>query len=82
MLGLLERTNLNHWTIHLNTETDHVAETSCSLEYRTIDRIQKLSNAECYTPSSEPFRIDMRITVFRDVKSRNLLDLYRSFGGM
>jgi hypothetical protein len=26
-----------------------------SLEYRTMDKFQKPSNSECYTPSSEPF---------------------------
>jgi hypothetical protein len=28
-----------------------------SLEYRTMEKVQKPSNSECYTPSSEPFRI-------------------------
>jgi hypothetical protein len=28
-----------------------------SLEYRTMDKIQKPSNSECYTPLTEPFRI-------------------------
>jgi hypothetical protein len=27
------------------------------LEYQTMDKVQKPSNPECYTPSSEPFRI-------------------------
>jgi hypothetical protein len=38
--------------------TDPVSETLCSLEYRTMDRVQELSNPECYIPSSEPIRID------------------------
>jgi hypothetical protein len=29
----------------------------CSLEYQTMDKVRKPSNPECYTPSSEPFRI-------------------------
>jgi hypothetical protein len=29
----------------------------CSLEYRTIEKVQNPSNAECYTAYSEPFRI-------------------------
>jgi hypothetical protein len=29
----------------------------CFLEHRTMDRVQKLSNPECYTPSPEPVRI-------------------------
>jgi hypothetical protein len=27
------------------------------LEYWTIDKVKKPSNSECYTPSSEPFKI-------------------------
>jgi hypothetical protein len=27
-----------------------------TLEYRTMEKVQKPSNSECYTPSSEPFR--------------------------
>jgi hypothetical protein len=27
------------------------------LEYRTMEKFQKPSNSECYTPSSEPYRI-------------------------
>jgi hypothetical protein len=42
----------------LKTETDPVSETLCFLfvEIRTMDKVQKLSSNECYTPSSEPFR--------------------------
>jgi hypothetical protein len=28
-----------------------------------MDEVQKPSNSECYTPSSEPFRIDLHYTV-------------------
>jgi hypothetical protein len=56
LLGPLERANLNH-SPHLRKETDPVSETLCSLEYRTVDKVQKPSNPECHTPSSEPFRI-------------------------
>jgi hypothetical protein len=68
-LGPLERANLNHWWLraqmsrcllphlHLRTDTDPVSETSCSLEYRTMEKVQKPSNSVRYTPSSEPFRI-------------------------
>jgi hypothetical protein len=38
-------------------ETDPVSETSCSLEYLMMEKVQKPSNSVCYTPSSEPFRI-------------------------
>jgi hypothetical protein len=38
-------------------ETDPVSEMKCSLEYQTIDKIQTLSNPNCYTPSSESFII-------------------------
>jgi hypothetical protein len=43
--------------LHLRTETDPVSETSCSLEYQTMDKVQNPSNSVCYTASSEPFRI-------------------------
>lgn len=36
----------------------------CSLEYWTVDRVQKLSKPECCTPSSEFFRIKTRIIYF------------------
>jgi hypothetical protein len=36
---------------------------SVLLEYRTMDKVQKPSNAECYTPSSEPIAIYRYITV-------------------
>jgi hypothetical protein len=51
-LGPLERANLNHWAqlsrcllphLHLRTETDPVSETSCFLEYRTMEEVQKNS---------------------------------------
>jgi hypothetical protein len=44
-------------TSHLRTETDPVSETLCSLEYRTMDNVQKPSNSEYYTPPLEPFRV-------------------------
>jgi hypothetical protein len=45
---------------HLRMETDPVSEMLYSVvfyEYWTMDEVQKPSNSECYTPSSEPFRI-------------------------
>jgi hypothetical protein len=45
---------------HLKTETDPVSETLCFLSYlevQTMDAVHKPSDAECYTPSSEPFRL-------------------------
>jgi hypothetical protein len=43
---------------HNLSETGSVSETLCFLfvEIRTMDKVQKLSSNECYTPSSEPFR--------------------------
>jgi hypothetical protein len=35
----------------------------CFLECQTMDKVQKLSNPDCNTPSSVPFRIDMKIVV-------------------
>jgi hypothetical protein len=42
--------------------------TTILLEYQTMDKVQKLSSLDCNTPSSEPFRIDVKITVFWDVE--------------
>jgi hypothetical protein len=47
--------------LHLRTETDPVSETLCFLvlfflECLTMEKAQKLSKSECYTPSSEPFK--------------------------
>jgi hypothetical protein len=42
---------------HLRTETDAVSEIVCSLEYLTMDKVQKLSIPEYYKTLSEPFRI-------------------------
>jgi hypothetical protein len=58
-LGPLERANLNHWT-----ERDPVSETSCSLEYQTMERVQNPSNSVFYGPSSEPFRINISIASY------------------
>jgi hypothetical protein len=53
--------NINHRvgvpTPHLRTETDPVSETLCSVECRIMNKVQEPSNHECYTPSSEHFRI-------------------------
>jgi hypothetical protein len=35
-------------TPHLRAETNSVSETLCSLEYRTMDDVQKPSNPESY----------------------------------
>jgi hypothetical protein len=36
-----------------------VSEAMCSIKYLTKDKVQELSNPECFTPSSEPFRIQL-----------------------
>jgi hypothetical protein len=51
----LSRCLLSH--LYLRAETEPVSETSCSLEYQTMEKVRKPSNYVCYTPSSEPFRI-------------------------
>jgi hypothetical protein len=46
--------------LHMRKETNPASETLCFfwfLEYRTMDKVRKPSNFECYTPSSEPFSI-------------------------
>jgi hypothetical protein len=44
---------------HLRTEKGPFSETLCFLVSRILDdgQIRKASNSECYTPSSEPFRM-------------------------
>jgi hypothetical protein len=47
---------------HNVSETDPVSKTLFFfyfLQYWTMDKVQRPSNSECYTPSSEPFRIYM-----------------------
>jgi hypothetical protein len=36
-----------HPHLHLRTETDPVSETSCSLEYQTMEKVQNPSNSVC-----------------------------------
>jgi hypothetical protein len=40
----------------MGLETDPVKEMLCSLEHQMIDEVQKLSNPDYYTLSSEPLR--------------------------
>jgi hypothetical protein len=40
-----------------NNWVSGVCPSSGTLKYRTMDKVQKPSNSECYTPSLEPFRI-------------------------
>jgi hypothetical protein len=44
---------------HLKTEIDPVSETlfASYLEFLTMEKVWKPSDSECYTPSSEPFRV-------------------------
>jgi hypothetical protein len=52
-------------------ETDPVSETF-SVEYQLMDKVQKLCNPEYYTPSSDPFRIDLY----------SVVGGYQHFGGI
>jgi hypothetical protein len=45
-------------TFHLRMETDWVSETVCSLEYQTMDKLQKPGSFKCNLLSSEAFRTD------------------------
>jgi hypothetical protein len=45
LLGLLERINPNHWTVHVSI-TNQVSETLCSLFFRVPNDVQKPSNFE------------------------------------
>jgi hypothetical protein len=38
-------------------ETGSASQMLCSLDYQMMDSIQKPINPECYTPSSETFKI-------------------------
>jgi hypothetical protein len=50
--------------LRLRTKTDPVFETLCVfLEYQTMEKVQKLSNPDCNTPSSEPFKINLQLNV-------------------
>jgi hypothetical protein len=57
LFGPLERANLNHLTRSQKQMCFQNIVFFLVLEYWTMDNVQKLSNPECYTPSSEPFRI-------------------------
>jgi hypothetical protein len=72
-LGSLERANLNHWTGIFSPFTwvrKQIHFPKCrvfqSLEYRTMEKVQKPSNFVCYTPLSEPFRINCRRLIIVD----------------
>jgi hypothetical protein len=43
----------------LTAETDPVSERLCSLEFWTMDEVQKHSNPDYYIRESDPFRIDI-----------------------
>jgi hypothetical protein len=43
---------------------DAVFETLCFLEYRSMGKLQKPSNPECYTSTLEPFRVNLIELVF------------------
>jgi hypothetical protein len=57
--GLFPSSRVRESKKHDVSETGSVPETSCLLFSRTPDdgKIKDPSNSECYTPSSEPFRI-------------------------
>jgi hypothetical protein len=51
----------------------------CSLEYRTMDKVQKPSNSVCHPPLSEPFRIYKEILVLWDVTPCSPLKINQRF---
>jgi hypothetical protein len=64
-------------------ETDAACVTFCSLEYYTGDKVQKLSDFECYTPSSEPFRSELgQINCHKWLISRNMAWLGSQVSGI
>jgi Ulp1 family protease len=44
------------------SDFQNVVVSSC-LELRTVGNAQKPTDSECYTPSSEPFRIPLKMSV-------------------
>jgi hypothetical protein len=53
-----------------------VSETLCSLEYLTIDKVQKPSNPNCHTPSSETFRICLALSCIVAMRHEDMLQLF------
>jgi hypothetical protein len=62
----LQRTHHSSYLqpLYPRMETDPVSETLCYLDYQTMDKIQKPSNPECYTSSSESSRTLFLCPVF------------------
>jgi hypothetical protein len=54
-----------------------VSETSCSLEYQMMEKVQKLSNSVCYTPSSELFRIIFILQHSAVIQTNKQLPMYK-----
>jgi hypothetical protein len=52
------------------TETDPISETLCSLVYQAMNKVQKLSNASVYTPTSESIRTDLKYLFFKKIEGR------------
>jgi hypothetical protein len=48
---------------HLRTETDPVSETSCSLEYRTMDKFRKSSNPKTLLALGDNFSYDFILKI-------------------
>jgi hypothetical protein len=75
-LGPVERANLNIWTQLSRCSRPRLRMQKISsrvlyfLEYRTMEKIQKPSNSEFYTPSYEPFRIYLMMTILVDTSSK------------
>jgi hypothetical protein len=62
----------------LRTEADPVSETSCYLvilDFWTMDEVQKPITSQCYIPSSEPFRIYMKLLIMQFPDTSFLLGL-------
>lgn len=70
---------------HLRTETDQFLKYLCSLDFRISDDgwVKKLSNSECYAPSSEPleYTSGFLLSLFCDPEDGGSLFLW-SVGGL
>jgi hypothetical protein len=56
--------------LHLRSKTGPVSVTLCFLEYRTMVKVQKPNNSECYTPLSEPFSIYTVLHIFAQLEGK------------
>jgi hypothetical protein len=55
---------------HMRMETDPVSCKFCSLEYQLMEKVQELTNPECYTSSPESFITEKREGVLESLRRK------------